>query len=84
MKRGTIVLILIASIPKARCQNEFHPSVNNLRGEYAEYVVDLPMATRFFGGDGNSTFGNSSDGFESSFRVGGSVAVWSNSKRGSI
>ena len=33
MKRGTIVLILMAKIPKAICQNEFHPSVNNLRGE---------------------------------------------------
>jgi len=84
MKRGTIVLNLIARTPKARCQNEFHPSLNNLRGEYAEYVMDLPMATRFFGSNGCSDFGGSSDGGESSFRFGSSVSVWSNSKRGAI
>ena len=81
MNRGTMVLILIANTPNARCQNEFHPSLNNLRGEYD---VDLPMATRFFGGSGTSASGGSSDGFESSFGVGGSVSVWSNSKGRSI
>jgi hypothetical protein len=81
MKRGTSILILVANTPNAMCQNEFQLSVNNLRGEY---VVDLPLATRFFGSDGGSDFGGSSDGRESSVGVGGSVSVWPNSKRGAI
>ena len=84
MKSGTIDWNLIANIPKARCQNEFHPSVNNLRGEYVENVVDLPMATRFFGGFGTSTAGDSSVGFEFTSGVGGAIPVWPNSKRCSI